>query len=188
MDVLIGSLFGGGRNAIVETAEMFRENAEKSSQRDHDSKTAALAAFAAEFQRLQRSPFDRMIDGINRIPRPALALGTLGLFVAAMVDPIWFAQRMQGIALVPEPLWWLLGAIVSFYFGARHQAKGQEFQSSIAQTMAMTPQVIENTSALRALSTGAGVAPEPASAAVRTVTSGPNPALEDWRKGQDSAP
>ncbi len=188
MDVLIGGLFGGGRNAIVETAEMFRENAEKSSQRDHESKTAALASFAAEFQRLQRSPFDRMIDGINRIPRPALALGTLGLFVAAMVDPIWFAQRMQGIALVPEPLWWLLGAIVSFYFGARHQAKGQEFQSSIAQTMAMTPQVIENTSALRALSKGAGVAPEPARAPVPTVTSGPNPALEDWRKGQDSAP
>ena len=26
---------------------------------------------------------------------------------------------MQGLALVPEPLWWLLGAIVSFYFGAR---------------------------------------------------------------------
>ena len=24
-----------------------------------------------------------------------------------------------GLALVPEPLWWLLGAIVSFYFGAR---------------------------------------------------------------------
>ena len=25
----------------------------------------------------------------------------------------------RGLALVPEPLWWLLGAIVSFYFGAR---------------------------------------------------------------------
>jgi len=34
---------------------------------------------------------------------------------------------MQGIALVPEPLWWLMGAIVSFYFGARRQAKRQEF-------------------------------------------------------------
>ena len=26
---------------------------------------------------------------------------------------------MEGLALVPDPLWWLLGAIVSFYFGAR---------------------------------------------------------------------
>ena len=46
-----------------------------------------------------------------------MAIGTIGLFVSAMIDPIWFASRMQGIALVPEPLWWLLGAIVSFYFG-----------------------------------------------------------------------
>lgn len=26
---------------------------------------------------------------------------------------------MDGLALVPEPLWWLMGAIVSFYFGSR---------------------------------------------------------------------
>ena len=48
-----------------------------------------------------------------------LALGTLGLFVYAMAEPAGFSTRMQGLALVPEPLWWLLGAIVSFYFGAR---------------------------------------------------------------------
>jgi hypothetical protein len=36
-----------------------------------------------------------------------------------MGDPAGFSVRMQGLALVPEPLWWLLGAIVSFYFGAR---------------------------------------------------------------------
>ena len=48
-----------------------------------------------------------------------LALGTLGLFVYAMLAPAGFSLRMQGLALVPEPLWWLLGAIVSFYFGAR---------------------------------------------------------------------
>ena len=48
-----------------------------------------------------------------------LALGTLGLFVYAMAAPAGFSTRMQGLQLVPEPLWWLLGAIVSFYFGAR---------------------------------------------------------------------
>lgn len=181
IDALFATLFGNGRNAIVETAEIFTENAEKSGQRAHDSKAAAMAAFAAEFRNMQRSPFDRVIDGINRIPRPALALGTLGLFVAAMVDPIWFAARMQGIALVPEPLWWLLGAIVSFYFGARHQAKGQEFQASIARTMAMTPQVIENTSALQALSAGATLPEAPQTPGARQISTGPNPALEAWR-------
>ena len=43
-----------------------------------------------------------------------MAFGVLGLFIAAMVDPIWFADRMAGLSLVPEPLWWLMGAIVSF--------------------------------------------------------------------------
>ena len=37
---------------------------------------------------------------------------------------------------MPEPLWWLLGAIVGFYFGARHQAKGQEWQSRLAAGLA----------------------------------------------------
>jgi Holin of 3TMs, for gene-transfer release len=59
------------------------------------------------------------VNGLNRLPRPALAFGTIGLFVYAMVDPVAFAQRMVGLNAVPEPLWWLLGAIVAFYFGAR---------------------------------------------------------------------
>jgi hypothetical protein len=59
------------------------------------------------------------MNGLNRLPRPMLALGTLGLFVYAMMDPAGFAPRMVGLGAVPEPLWWLLGAIVSFYFGAR---------------------------------------------------------------------
>ena len=63
--------------------------------------------------------FDRFINGLNRLPRPMLALGTLGLFVYAMIDPVPFAERMVGLNYVPEPLWWLLTAIVGFYFGAR---------------------------------------------------------------------
>ena len=51
--------------------------------------------------------------------RYVLAFGTLGLFTYAMVDPQAFAYRMVGLNAVPEPLWWLLGAIVAFYFGAR---------------------------------------------------------------------
>jgi hypothetical protein len=85
---------------------------------------------------------------------------------------------MQGIALVPEPLWWLMGAIVSFYFGARHQAKGQDFQRSIAATMLRTSEVTRNIAALRALETGAGGAVE------GDDVTDPNPALEEWRRGR----
>lgn len=134
---LMSLVFGDGRNAVAETVEVFRENAEKSGARDSDFKNATLEQFAAEFAHSKQGLFDRLIDGLNRLPRPLLAIGTIALFVCAMANPAWFASRMAGIALVPEPLWWLMGAIVSFYFGARHQVKGQEFQRSVAQTVAL---------------------------------------------------
>ena len=180
IDGILSLVFGGGRNAVRETVEVFRENAEVGAVRSHDLQTATLQQFAAEFAHARKGRFDRFIDGVNRIPRPALALGTLGLFVVAMVDPIWFAARMQGIALVPEPLWWLLGAIVSFYFGARHQAKGQEFQRSIAETVARAGDVTNNIAALNALNAGADqIAPDD------TASAGANPALEDWRQAHE---
>lgn len=148
---IIKTLFGGGTNVLRETVEVFRENAEADASRDQELRIEVLNQYAREFEAKRDGLFDRIMDGVNRLPRPALALGTLLLFTAAMIDPIWFAARMQGIALVPEPLWWLLGVIVSFYFGARHQVKSQEFQRSIATTMARTPQAVENISALRGL-------------------------------------
>ncbi|QFT96186.1 hypothetical protein FIU85_02615 [Roseovarius sp. THAF8] len=185
IETVLSLVFGGGRNAVAETAEVFRVNAEKSDQRAAELQGAALAQLAAEFKAERKGWYDRFIDGLNRVPRPAMALGTLGLFVAAMVDPIWFSERMQGIALVPEPLWWLLGAIVSFYFGARHQAKGQEFQRSIATTMARTPQVVGNLKSLRALEAGSvGVADTGHDAGlalqVQEEATERNPALMDW--------
>ncbi|MBS1301651.1 holin family protein [Loktanella sp. SALINAS62] len=134
---IMGFVFGDGRNVIAETASVFRENTEAAAQRGSDDRAAALAQFAAEFVQPRKGVFDRAVDGLNRLPRPLLALGTIGLFVSAMTSPDWFASRMVGVALIPEPLWWLMGAIVSFYFGARYQIKGQEFQRSVAQTLRM---------------------------------------------------
>ncbi len=170
---ILGVLLGGGRNAIRETVEVFRPNAEAEAIRDVARSTAVLAQFAAEFAQAKRGWFDGFMDGLNRLPRPMLALGTLALFVAAMVDPVWFAARMQGVALVPEPLWWLMGAIVSFYFGARHQTKSQNFQKALSETLARTPEVAANIRALDALRDG-GVTAEGAD--------GDNDALEDWRQ------
>ena len=125
------------------------------------------------------------MDGLNRLPRPALALGTLGLFLAAMIDPLWFAARMQGIALVPEPLWWLLGVIVSFYFGARHQIKAQDFQREISATMLRAPEVIANLETIRGLRDDSpGVADTGSDASLAEAVNRPesNPALEDWKR------
>jgi len=122
---LIGKVLGNPRvvgklgAAISGVAEVFTPNATKKLTMSHAAFVAALAQYQAEFQTPPIGWFDRFINGLNRLPRPALALGTLGLFVYAMVSPEAFGERMKGLALVPEALWWLLGAIVSFYFGAR---------------------------------------------------------------------
>ena len=188
---ILGVIFGGGRNAVRETIEVFRPNAEADAVRDAAREAAALAQFAAEFAHQGRGWFDRMIDGLNRLPRPMLAFGVLGLFVAALADPVWFAARMQGLALVPEPLWWLMGAIVSFYFGARHQIKTQDFQRGLTETLARTPGVVRHIRDLEALGAGASEAagdpgPEPAVRDAPAPDGGgwPNAALDDWRAGR----
>ncbi len=180
---LFGWLFGGGLKDVRQTVETFRPNAEAEAQRVAEYRAAALDQFDAEF-RQQRGLFDRIIDGLNRLPRPAMALGVLFLIGSAMVDPVWFASRMQGLALVPEPLWWLLGAIVSFYFGARHQVKAQAFQASLAETLARTPQVVRNIDAIRALRADTpGVADVGADAglALGVIGPGENRAVADWK-------
>jgi hypothetical protein len=79
-------LFGGTRNVVKDTAEVFRENAEAGAARATTTQHQAMAQFGQEFLVERKGGFDRLMDGINRLPRPALALGTLGLFVAAMVE------------------------------------------------------------------------------------------------------
>ncbi len=122
---LFGLIFGGAREAralgrgVTSVAEVFRPNATRAMELGHDAYKAAHASHLAEFQYGRAGWFDSFVNGLNRLPRPLLALGTLGLFVYAMTEPVGFAQRMQALGHVPEPLWWLLGAVVAFYFGAR---------------------------------------------------------------------
>jgi len=119
--------------AVEGVAGAFKPNATQKLQLQHRNFQAALGQYAAEFNAPPIGFFDRAINGLNRLPRPMLAFGTMGLFVYAMVSPEAFAARMQGLAYVPEPLWWLLGAVVSFYFGAREMAyrrQGAQMQTS----------------------------------------------------------
>ena len=93
IEVLARLLFGRGRNVLRETTEVFRPNADAMAARDADRTSAALAQFGAEFAPLRRGRFDRAMDALNRVPRPAMALGTLAMFAAAMFDPVWFSAR-----------------------------------------------------------------------------------------------
>lgn len=83
----------------------------------------------------QRAAYDRLIDALNRLPRPAMAIGTLVLLGTAMVAPDWFANRMEALSQMPEALWWVIGAVISLFFGARFQSVDQAFQRELAATV-----------------------------------------------------
>jgi len=122
---VIGKLIGGPAavtalgDAAKGVAEVFLPSATRKMELSAEAQMAALRQLGEEYQHPALSWFDRLVNGLNRLPRPLLAFGTLGLFIYAMIDPEAFAKRMVGLNAVPEPLWWLLGAIVAFYFGAR---------------------------------------------------------------------
>ena len=118
---VIGAL--GGLTALAQTveniSEVFAGNAAAREAADAEFRAEILRSYAAEFTHSGSTGFDRAINRLNRLPRPLMALPVIGKFAFAMIDPVAFAARMTGLAAIPEPLWWLLGAVVSFYFGAR---------------------------------------------------------------------
>ena len=66
-----------------------------------------------------RRGYDGIIDAVNRLPRPLAACLALLLFLDAAIDPAGFEARMQALSAIPQPLWWLIGAVTTFFFGAR---------------------------------------------------------------------
>lgn len=139
----ITSLLGGGglsgvTSAVKGVAEVFTENKEAAAGRkaaalDRDTEVliAAQAQFAREFHR-PRNIFDSIINGLNRLPRPILALGAIGVLGYAFYDPVRFQEAAIVLEIVPEELWWLISAIVAFYFGARHFEKRKGMATDIA--------------------------------------------------------
>jgi len=159
--------------SVTGVAEVFRPNATRALELGHDAYLAAHSSHTAEFAHARAGWFDGFVNGLNRLPRPLLALGTLGLFVYAMADPAGFTLRMRGLAEVPEPLWWLLGAVVAFYFGAR-EAHHLRDRRPVAVPPARGEGVasVDASPAVAASAVAPGRAPAGASV---------NPALAAWR-------
>lgn len=81
---------------------------------------AVLDQYAAEFQGPERlGGWNSFVDGLNRLVRPLMTFGTIGLFVWCAFDPISFTVAMTALQAVPEMLWYILLSIVAFWFGGR---------------------------------------------------------------------
>ncbi len=128
------SLVTGLFRPAKELIEVFKPNAEQSAERNHvesmalsQQDLASLQQFAAEFHdRAERTWWDSLIDGMNRLPRPLITLGILALFVLAPVAPVRFLEIAQAYQMMPDGFWALLSIIIAFYFGGRMQLKGQD--------------------------------------------------------------
>ena len=156
--------------AAGNVAEIFTQNQTRRMELDEEAYARAMAEHGGEFMVAQHTWFDSLVNGMNRLPRPLLTLGTMGLFAYSMIEPVGFTQRMEGLALVPEPLWWLMGAIVSFYFGAR--------EAHYFRTRVWPSATVKQTSVVA--SDGAGVATEIRTRAPQADGFDDNPALADW--------
>ena len=95
-----------------------------------------MGQFGKEFQVENRTWFDSLIDGLNRLPRPAAALGIIGLFAYAPIDPEHFIKIMIAFTAVPEWLAMLAGVVLGFYFSSRHLEKRLKIKGPNPEQMA----------------------------------------------------
>jgi Holin of 3TMs, for gene-transfer release len=107
--------------SIIDLGGKVLQNQAVAGKSAHDENVAAQDAFAREFSygAANRNWFDSLMDGLNRLPRPMMALSCISLFYAAFWKPSHFAIAMLSLSGVPDPLWKLLYMIVAFYFVSR---------------------------------------------------------------------
>jgi hypothetical protein len=116
----ITGLFGGVSNGVAKVGEVFWGNEAKRDEYRAAENAAGMAQYAAEFNpRENRTRFDSLVDGLNRLMRPSMWFSVLGLFWLAPYDPIEFAEITAALSLIPEGMWTLLLVMVAFLFPSR---------------------------------------------------------------------
>lgn len=81
-----------------------------------------------------QSAWSGFIDGLNRLPRPLMALGVIALMAWPAINPQTFAEAMQGYAMMPDWLVQLVMAVVLAYFVSRTVEKMQERSSGFGSS------------------------------------------------------
>lgn len=151
----LSSLIGGGIQGIIGGANTLIKTI-WGSQEERDQQTAADQvatenAYASEYNAPEKVfLFDRLVDGANRLVRPIFTYGTIALFIWAAMNPARFAITMKSMTIVPEMLWYILLAIVAFWFGGRILEKAPTKITPPSNQQVMS--VIQDQEALQAAS------------------------------------
>ena len=142
---LTGGALGQTAKAVTDVAGVFRVSPEAQAQRDAAYRQAALAQYAAEFHaRANRTWFDALADGVNRLIRPTITLTLMAAMPAAFLWPQSVAVAFAALASLPDAYWAVLSLVLAFYFGGRMQLKGQDFRQREMATKAVAEAAIKS--------------------------------------------
>lgn len=125
----LGKFLGGGvSKPIRDIAGAFIAPKDTRVLNEHEYKLAVLKQFEAYTTSEKGSLFERFVGGLNALPRPLMALGSIALVAWIILAPSFGADTEKLfagiIALQNAPfVTGLLGTIVMFYFGSRIQVK-----------------------------------------------------------------
>ena len=120
----LGKFLGGGvAKPIRDIAGTFVAPKDTRQLNEHEYKLAVLQQFQAYTTSEKGSLFERFVGGLNALPRPILALGTIFLIGFAIYDPGQATAAYTALEVIPTELWGMLGIVVSFYMGGRLQVK-----------------------------------------------------------------
>lgn len=103
---------------IGDMVSRFWGSTEKRDQYQADARAAVYSQFAAEFGH-GKTWWDSLIDGLNRLPRPIMTFGVIYLFVWCARDPAAFVEYASALQAMPKEGWYILGAVVTFWFAAK---------------------------------------------------------------------
>lgn len=163
--LITGGGVGAISGAVKDVAEVFTENSENEAQRSHDrgmakdsqghavkmagmdfqasSLSGAHSSFVAEWGASAQKGdiFNAFADFLNRLPRPFMAVGVIGIFAYAMIDPVGATASFMALSTIPIEMWAILSAVVSFYFVAREFTKSREKRLTPQEAVAYAEQV-----------------------------------------------
>jgi len=107
----------------------------------HAQEMGTLNQFAAEFGH-GRTWFDSLVDGINRLPRPVIVSMLIYYLWLSWGDPVYFAKVNTGLGTIPEAMWYIIGIVITFFFGARelqHTRKANGFKAAADAALSLIP-------------------------------------------------
>lgn len=123
----VGKIITGvtsGANNLVKT---FKGSKQERDQQSHDKFGNVQNSFTAEFNtRVNRTWWDSLWDGFNRMPRPVFVTLVVCYFLMAYFKPVEFQVLNVALATIPLAMWGILSGILTFYFGSKHfEIKGK---------------------------------------------------------------